>query len=80
MKALHLAIASTTSKPGAVADNLRQIAGLAERAGHDGVDLLLTPELSASGYGPYPEVLATAEPAGNGPIFQALARMSASRT
>jgi predicted amidohydrolase len=76
MKAIHIAIASTTSKPGAVAENLRQIAEFAAQAGRDGADLLLTPELSASGYGPYPEVLATAEPAGNGPIFQALAGMA----
>lgn len=76
MKQIHIAIGSTTSKPGAVADNLRQIAEFARQAGRDGADLLLTPELSASGYGPYPEVLATAEPAGNGPIFQALAGMA----
>jgi predicted amidohydrolase len=76
MKLTHLAIASTTSKPGAVAENLKQIAEFAAQAGRDGADLLLTPELSASGYGPYPEVLATAEPAGNGPIFEALAGMA----
>lgn len=76
MKSLHIAIGSTTSKPGAVADNLRQIAEFAAQAGRDGADLLLTPELSASGYGPYPEVLATAEPAGNGPVFQALVGMT----
>lgn len=76
MKLIHIAIASTTSKPGAVAENLRQIADFAAQAGRDGANLLLTPELSASGYGPYPEVLATAEPAGSGPIFQALAGMA----
>ena len=76
MKLIHIAIASTTSKPGAVAENLRQITEFAVQAGHDGANLLLTPELSASGYGPYPEVLATAEPAGNGQIFQALAGMA----
>ncbi len=72
-KPLHIAIGSTTSKPGDVEGNLRQIADFAERAGRDGVDLLLTPELSASGYGGYPDVLATAEPAGDGPMFRALA-------
>lgn len=76
MKQLHLAIGSTTSKPGAVTDNLRQIADFAAQAGRDCVDLLLTPELSASGYGPYPEVLATAETAGNGPIYRELARLA----
>jgi len=76
VKTLHIAIASTTSKPGAVADNLRQIEGFASQAGRDGADLLLTPELSASGYGNYPEVLATAELAGNGPVFHGLAMMA----
>jgi len=76
MKPIHIAIASTTSKPGAVADNLAQIAGFVEQASRDGANLLLTPELSASGYGPYPQVLATAERAGTGPIFQSLARMA----
>ncbi len=76
MKSLHIAIASTTSKPGAVSENLAQIAEFARRASGDGADLLLTPELSASGYGPYPEVIATAEPAGNGPIFHELAKMT----
>ena len=31
MKSIHIAIASTMSKPGAVADNLRQIAKFAEK-------------------------------------------------
>ena len=38
--------------------------------------MLLTPEMSASGYGGYPEVLATAEVAGHGPIYTALAEMA----
>lgn len=76
MKPLHLAIASTTSKPGAVANNLAQIADFAAQAGRDGVDLLLTPELSASGYGPYPDVLVTAEPAGGGRIYHELVKMA----
>ena len=75
-KQIHIAIGSTTSQPGAVAENLRQIAEFAAQAGRDGADLLLTPELSASGYGPYPEVLATAERSGEGAIFQALAVMA----
>ena len=73
---IHIAIASTTSRPGAVAGNLRQIADFAAQAGCDGADLLLTPELSASGYGSYPEVIATAEPAGSGPVFHELAKIA----
>lgn len=70
---IHIAIASTTSKPGEVAKNLQQITTFARQAAGDNADLLLTPEMSASGYGSYPEVLATAEVAGNGPIFECLA-------
>jgi predicted amidohydrolase len=73
---LHVAIGSTTSQPGEVVSNLAQIAEFARRAGQDGANLLLTPEMSASGYGGYPEVLATAEPAGQGPIYQELARLA----
>ena len=76
MKPLHIAIASTTSKPGAVGENLLQIAGFVDQAHCDGASLLLTPELSVSGYGSYPEVLATAEQAGSGPIFAELAKRS----
>jgi len=65
---LHIAMASTSSLPGEVERNLEQIAGFVRRAATDGADLLLTPELSACGYGSYPDVLATAEVAGEGPI------------
>ena len=74
---IKIAIGSTASKPGEVAANLRQITGFAEQAGTDGAALLLTPEMSASGYGSYPEVLATAEHAGKGLIYRELAQLSA---
>lgn len=77
---IHLAVGSTLSRPGDVRANLQQIAEFARRAEQDGVDLLLTPELSACGYGPYPEVLASAEPAGDGPIFRELARLAAAHS
>jgi predicted amidohydrolase len=73
MTPIHLAVASTTSMPAEVTANLLQIVGFARRAAADGVDVLLTPELSASGYGGYPDVMATAEPAGDGPIYHTLA-------
>jgi len=73
---IHIAIASTTSKPGQVAANLEQIRHFARQAQTDHADLLLTPEMSTCGYGGYPEVLATAEVAGAGPIFEALARIA----
>ena len=72
MPQIHLAVASTTSRPGEVARNLAQIADFARRAASDSAQLLLTPELSASGYGNFPEVLATAETAGDGPIYDFL--------
>jgi predicted amidohydrolase len=74
---LHLAVGSTTSKPGAVGANLEQIVMFARRAADDGAQLLLTPEMSASGYGNRPEVLATAEVAGHGPVFETLAATAA---
>ncbi len=76
MRPLHIALGSTTSLPGQVERNLGQLAQFARQAGWDGADLLLTPELSASGYGGYPEVVATAERAGEGPIYRALAKLA----
>lgn len=61
-KNIHVAIASTTSLPGQLDRNLGQIADFAKQAGDDAVDLLLTPELSASGYGGFPEVEHPLEP------------------
>ena len=77
MRELRIAMASTMSLPGEVAANLMQITEFARRAGQDGAHLLLTPELSATGYGPYPAVLETAEPAGDGPIYARLAALAA---
>ncbi len=74
---LHLGIACTFSLPGKTLQNLEQIGGFARQAAADGVDLLLTPELSACGYGAYPDVLATAEIAGEGPISEALLSLAA---
>lgn len=76
MPDLTIAIGSTCSVPGDVEGNLAQIADMARRAGALGADLLLTPEMSASGYGGYPEVVATAEPAGQGPVYTGLAAMA----
>lgn len=77
MTDLTIAIGSTYSRPGDVEGNLAQIADLARRAAAQEADVLLTPEMSASGYGGYPEVLATAEAAGAGPIYRALADIAA---
>lgn len=76
-RSIHLAIASTSSLPGEVTRNLDQIAAFAWQAALDGVDLLLTPEMSACGYGHYLEVLATAEIAGRGPISKRSLAISA---
>jgi predicted amidohydrolase len=76
MKRIHVAIGSTMSRPGNVAANLKEIAGFARSASEVGADVLLTPELSASGYGSFPEVIATAEPAGKGRIYDSLAKLA----
>ena len=78
-KPIHVAIGSTLSKPGDVRANIAQITAFADQAAADGVDLLLTPEMSASGYGPYPEVLATAEVPSQGPIYRQLADLARTR-
>ena len=75
-KLIHIAIGSTLSKVGDVAANLKQIRDFATRAGEDGVDILLTPEMSATGYGSDEDVLATAEVPGKGPIYGELADMA----
>jgi len=76
-KIIHVAIGSTMSKPGDVSGNLHQIKDFALMAKRDGADLLLTPEMSVTGYGGYPEVVATAERAGEGPVYKALAGYAA---
>lgn len=76
-KKIRVAIGSTTSLPGQLERNLGQIADFAKRAAGDSADLLLTPELSASGYGGFPEVVATAEKAGDGRIYGSLANIAA---
>jgi predicted amidohydrolase len=71
---LRVAIGVTCSRPADVAGNLAQIETLAAGAAAQGCDLLLTPEMSATGYGGYADVIACAEPAGEGPVFTALKR------
>lgn len=73
---LSIAIGSTCSRPGDQAGNLAQIGAFAAQAGKVGCDLLLTPEMSATGYGGYAEVLALAETAGAGPIYQELRQLA----
>lgn len=70
-----IALGSTHSKPGCVEENLREIESYANMAKEVTADILLTPEMSASGYGPYDEVVNVAEVAG-GPIYQSLRQMA----
>lgn len=71
-----IAIGSTCSLPGELAGNLAQIDTFSAQAAMNWCDLLLTPEMSATGYGSYPDVLALAEPAGAGPVYEGLARLA----
>lgn len=73
---LKIAVASVCSLPGDVEGNLKKIGDIARSAAQSGCEFLLTPEMSASGYGGYPEVLATAEEAGKGPIFSGLKKIA----
>jgi predicted amidohydrolase len=74
---IRVAVGATCSKPGDLAGNLAQVDGLSARAALAGCDLLLTPELSATGYGGYADVIACRERAGQGPIQRSLARTAA---
>lgn len=73
---LKIGIASVCAVPGDVDGNLHQIEEAAYEAGCSRCDVLLTPEMSACGYGSYKEVLDTAEEAGKGPIYRRLAHMA----
>ncbi|WP_308635439.1 carbon-nitrogen hydrolase family protein [Paenibacillus silvisoli] len=75
-KTIRAAIGSTCSKPGFLDGNLAQIAEMAKRAEWNGCHLLVTPEMSATGYGGYPEALSLAEAPGEGQIYESLARMA----
>lgn len=76
-KRIHIGLVSMCSRPGDVEGNLRQLEEFSRRAGANGCDILLSPELSISGYGGYAEVLATAETAGEGIIYRQLRRIAA---
>ncbi len=71
-KVLRVAIGSTIGHIGETVKNLEQIKQLALKAKSDKVDILLTPEMSATGYGSYDEVLSCAEIAGKGSIYKFL--------
>lgn len=77
-KNLGIAIGSTFCRIGDIDYNLAQIAGFAEQAKQASAHILLTPELSVTGYGPYPEVVALAEIPGEGPVYKGLASIAKS--
>lgn len=73
---LSIGIASLCAKPGDRAGNLAQLTWAAQQAARTQCDLLLTPEMSATGYGGWPDIVALAEPAGDGAIYQHLAKLA----
>lgn len=75
-KCLNIGLVSMCSKPGDIKGNIQQLELFAKKAKANDCHVLLTPELSISGYGGYEEVLATAEVAGKGIIYQQLARIA----
>ena len=75
---LGIALGSTFCRIGDLSYNLAQIAQFAHQAKQASSHILLTPELSVTGYGPYPEVVALAEVAGDGPAYQGLASIARS--
>jgi predicted amidohydrolase len=72
VRRLHLAVAQVHAQPGAIHANLAQITGFMRQAASLGVELLITPELSATGYGHFSEAHNWAEPAGDGPVYREL--------
>lgn len=75
-RSLTISIGSTVCVPGNLSHNLGQIETFTQQAADAGAKILVTPELSATGYGGYPEVLALAEAAGSGPIYERLATLA----
>lgn len=75
-KCINIGLVSMCSKPGDVEGNLKQLEVFAKKAKANECHVLLTPEMSVSGYGGYEEVLATAETAGEGVIYQELKRIA----
>lgn len=73
---IMIGIGSTCSIPGDLDGNIAQIDYLCSRAAANKCRILLTPELSACGYGGYKEVLETAEIAGEGKIYNSLKDMA----
>ena len=71
-QSLNIALGSTFCRIADVDHNLAQIAAFANQASQAAAHILLTPELSVTGYGPYPEVVALAETPGEGPIYEGL--------
>lgn len=74
---LKIATACTYSLPGDVVGNLKKIGKMAAAAAEGGCRYILTPELSACGYGNYGEVLRSAECAGDGVIYAGLCTIAA---
>jgi len=72
---IGIALGSTYCRIGDLEYNLAQIGEFAEQARRAGSHVLLTPELSATGYGPYPKVLNLAEKAGEGAVYEGLAKI-----
>jgi N-carbamoylputrescine amidase len=66
-KSLHVAAVQMASLPGAIGPNLEKAGVLIESATAGGAELVLLPELMASGYRTAPDIWETAEPVG-GPV------------
>ena len=73
---LRIALGSTFCRIGDIDYNLAQIADFAEQARRSEAHILLTPEMSVTGYGSYPEVVLLAECAGEGPVYGGLAAIT----
>lgn len=75
-KKISIALGSCCSRPGDIQGNLEQIRQFAHQAAANHCHVLLTPEMSVTGYGGYECVLSCAEIAGKGQIYDSLRDIS----
>jgi predicted amidohydrolase len=75
-KKLRVAIGSTIGYVGDLEKNFLQFEELAKCSERDKVDILLTPELSATGYGSYEAVLQCSEEAGKGIVYNKVSTLA----
>ena len=76
MRDTKVTVASLTSLLGDVPGNLRRVESACVQAARDGARMLFLPELMLTGHGAHPKMAQNAEPVPDGPLCQAMTRLS----